>query len=50
MAAGPGADALLGLAFSQAINSAKSFAGIVFLAKRTYGDFKNFNPMAKKIN
>jgi hypothetical protein len=42
------ADALLGSAFSQAINSAKSFAGIVFLAKRTYGDFNNFTPTQKK--
>jgi hypothetical protein len=31
------ADALLGLAFSQAISSFMSFAGIVFLAKRTTG-------------
>jgi hypothetical protein len=28
-----------------AINSAKSFAGIVF--KKNYGDFKNFNPTQK---
>jgi hypothetical protein len=39
------ADALLGSAFSQAINSAKSFAGIVF--QRTYGDFNNFTPTQK---
>src|ERR1700693_6146577 len=31
-------DALLGLAFSQAINSLRSFAGIVFRAKRTNAD------------
>jgi hypothetical protein len=30
------ADALLGLAFNQTINSLRSFAGIVFLAKRTH--------------
>jgi len=31
------AEALPGFALSQAINSAQSFAGIVFLAKRTAG-------------
>src|SRR5438132_6192711 len=31
------AEALLGLAFNQVINSFRSLAGIVFLATRTYG-------------
>jgi hypothetical protein len=38
MAAAAPADALLGLAFSQAVSSFRFFAGIVLLAKSTNGN------------
>jgi hypothetical protein len=44
------AEALLGFAFSQVINSLKSFAGIVFIAKRTNGLVANGEIGAKSFN
>jgi hypothetical protein len=40
---------LLGLAFSQAMSSFRSFAGIVFLPKRTYGNVANGEIGAKSF-
>jgi hypothetical protein len=42
-------DALFGLAFSQAMSSFKSFAGIVFLAKSAYGDVNKSEMGAKSF-
>jgi hypothetical protein len=43
------AEAVLGLAFNQAIKSGKSLAGIVFLAKRTYEPVTNGENGAKSF-
>ena len=44
------ADALLGLAFSQAMSSFRSFAGVTFFANRIYGSEASGDIGAKSFN